>query len=240
MSRVKQARASRLWREQLEAPKPWRRCLCCDAEITRCLKPQARNALRFCSRKCTGIWASVRKVRKVVRHRHKCRGCYRMIFNGMYCTNECRARSLEASSLNRREYARRWRIASLGQSTVPCRECGGDFERVGERQKFCSNECGRRNIQRKRDAKRAARLKAARVDNVDPFEVFKRDGWKCRACGVATPRSLRGKNVDRSPELDHIMPLSLGGEHSYRNTQCLCRMCNQAKGATPAGQLSLL
>ena len=82
-------------------------------------------------------------------------------------------------------------------------------------------------------------MKAASVENVDPIKVFERDKWKCQICGVKTPRKLRGTINDRAPELDHIMPLSRGGAHSYMNTQCLCRKCNAAKSDTPPVQPSL-
>ncbi|MFC5490617.1 HNH endonuclease [Dokdonella soli] len=31
--------------------------------------------------------------------------------------------------------------------------------------------------------------------------------------------------------MDHVIPLSLGGTHTWHNTQCLCRSCNVSKGA---------
>lgn len=48
-----------------------------------------------------------------------------------------------------------------------------------------------------------------------------------------------GVGKDNAPELDHIVSLAEGGEHSMRNTQCLCRKCNQEKGVTTKGQLRL-
>ncbi|MCK4518139.1 HNH endonuclease [Candidatus Babeliales bacterium] len=30
--------------------------------------------------------------------------------------------------------------------------------------------------------------------------------------------------------IDHVIPLSCGGEHSYRNTQLACFRCNSIKG----------
>jgi hypothetical protein len=67
-------------------------------------------------------------------------------------------------------------------------------------------------------------------ESVNPKEVFIRDFWKCQHCGKATPERLRGMMKDSAPELDHILPLVLGGAHSYFNTQCLCRKCNSIKG----------
>lgn len=60
-------------------------------------------------------------------------------------------------------------------------------------------------------------------------DVFLRDGWSCRACGIPTPTELRGLHAHNSPELDHVIPLSRGGDHSVENTQCLCRSCNLLK-----------
>jgi len=69
------------------------------------------------------------------------------------------------------------------------------------------------------------------AEAIDPIKVFDRDGWKCKLCGVDTPRSLRGKTSSRSPELDHVIPLSRGGTHTWGNVQCACRKCNGSKGA---------
>jgi 5-methylcytosine-specific restriction endonuclease McrA len=33
--------------------------------------------------------------------------------------------------------------------------------------------------------------------------------------------------------------LAAGGAHTYRNVQCACHSCNQAKGAKVVGQLRL-
>lgn len=59
--------------------------------------------------------------------------------------------------------------------------------------------------------------------------VFDKAGWKCEFCGEDTPKELKGKNEDNSPELDHIYPISKGGGHIYDNVQLLCRACNAAK-----------
>ncbi len=123
-----------------------------------------------------------------------------------------------------------------------CKECGIVFvpEYGNKRRNFHSDECLRKHSQRIGKATRRARKKAATVEAVDPFAVFSRDGWRCKLCGCRTPKRLRGTTDDRAPELDHVVPLAHGGAHSYANTQCLCRKCNQAKGASVAGQLPLV
>lgn len=87
---------------------------------------------------------------------------------------------------------------------------------------------------------RKMRQKCQTVESVNPFKVFDRDGWICQLCKRKTPKKLRGTIDPRAPELDHIMPVSLGGEHSYRNTQCSCRACNGSKSNRPMGQMLLI
>jgi 5-methylcytosine-specific restriction endonuclease McrA len=84
-----------------------------------------------------------------------------------------------------------------------------------------------------------ARLRRAQVERVDPIKVFDRDAWRCQICGRKTPRERRGSINSNAPELDHIVPLSVGGEHSYRNTQCACRSCNASKGSQVYGQIPM-
>ena len=74
-------------------------------------------------------------------------------------------------------------------------------------------------------------------ENVDPLKVFARDKWRCTLCGVKTPIELRGTLKPNAPELDHILPVSKGGTHTYTNTQCACRRCNSTKADKPLGQM---
>lgn len=85
-----------------------------------------------------------------------------------------------------------------------------------------------------------ARLRSVTIERFDPVEVLERDGWRCHLCGCNTPKRLRGSYEDNAPELDHIVPLAAGGEHSRRNTACACRKCNIAKSDKPLGQMRLM
>jgi len=101
------------------------------------------------------------------------------------------------------------------------------------RGKTCSPECSEilsARLKRQKTKTRRLRKKNVFTEAVDPFKVFKRDGWSCQLCGTETPEALRGKNQPTSPELDHIIPLLHGGPHTYENTQCACRSCNRKKG----------
>ena len=51
-------------------------------------------------------------------------------------------------------------------------------------------------------------------------KVMDRDGDKCAACGETN-----------NPQVDHIMPIYLGGTSTADNLQILCQPCNASKGA---------
>jgi 5-methylcytosine-specific restriction endonuclease McrA len=68
---------------------------------------------------------------------------------------------------------------------------------------------------------RRARLLAVFVEPVDHLSVYERDGWTCQLCHkLMTPATA---------SLDHIIPLAVGGEHSYSNVQAAHRRCNARK-----------
>jgi 5-methylcytosine-specific restriction endonuclease McrA len=87
--------------------------------------------------------------------------------------------------------------------------------------------------------RRAKKAGVPYIYGIKPEQVFARDRWCCQLCGCKTPQRLRGKNQLRSPEVDHIVPISQGGGHTWDNVQCACRKCNQLKRANIRGQLRL-
>ena len=110
---------------------------------------------------------------------------------------------------------------------VCCALCGETFRQTSKKQRFCSSKCKKTLENINKGHRRRARLGSG---TVNPFEIFQRDNWLCQICGIATPRELRGTVKKRAPELDHIVPLSRGGDHSPENTRCTCRGCNARKG----------
>lgn len=128
----------------------------------------------------------------------------------------------------------------------PCADCGAALGRTRLQMKCCF-ACARlreRNSpSRRADKARRKAMQRGRVvgsERFDPLEILARDGWRCHMCGISTPKRLRGTYNDRAPELDHITPLALGGEHSRLNTACACRKCNGTKADRPLGQLRLV
>ncbi|MCD6451660.1 MAG: HNH endonuclease [Acidobacteria bacterium] len=65
------------------------------------------------------------------------------------------------------------------------------------------------------------RLKLTRTN------VFIRDRYRCQYCGKEFPAS--------ELTLDHVIPLTRGGDHSWENLVTACKGCNNRKGArTPS------
>lgn len=119
-----------------------------------------------------------------------------------------------------------------------CRDC----DRIrGQRQRRANPEAarqwareyGRRNAEKRRDyarLRRALKLSGGQpVERIDTAAVMERDHW---ICGICENRILRSRRwPDRlSASMDHVIPLSLGGGHTYENIQAAHLGCNMAKG----------
>jgi 5-methylcytosine-specific restriction endonuclease McrA len=134
----------------------------------------------------------------------------------------------------------------LERKRVVCSICGATVAQSSSgKKRYCSKRCKLQtpaNIEAKKTHRKRqkATRRSATVESVSPLRVFMRDGWRCHLCGGMTDKSKRGTLHPNAPELDHIVPLSKGGEHSYRNTACAHKRCNAAKSDRIIGQPSLL
>lgn len=156
------------------------------------------------------------------------------LFQAKYCSRRCGA------TVNSREYQERIR----DRSPRPCRFCGSVFAPTygDSRSTYCSTECRKKYGYRATNGtthRRRARKFGCEYECVDKIEVFERDGWRCKICGIKTPREKMGRKVKDAPELGHIRSLADGGPHSYANVQCECHRCNRIKGSRSMGQLLL-
>jgi len=61
------------------------------------------------------------------------------------------------------------------------------------------------------------------------LEVFVRDNYTCQYCGRGT----------RELTLDHVVPRSQGGVHSWENVVSACRACNRRKGGRTPEQAGM-
>jgi 5-methylcytosine-specific restriction endonuclease McrA len=221
--------------------------LSCE-HCSKSFRPKRSDRLRFCSRDC-----SFKKLKEVgrlsvgyVRKEHypssrvwvaNCRRCslpFVSRTNVAFCSDDCRA--------------------SPRQVEVSCVECGKLFIRtIGMWQHYCGDDCrdrraatARSKAKKKRRSKygkhwrKRARVLGVEYELVSSLKVFERDGWRCQICGCKTPSHLKGAAHPRAPTIDHRIPISKGGPHTYANIQCACRQCNTRKSNTVViGQLPL-
>lgn len=250
------AAAARARAVQQRRPRPL--CEQCERPVKR-LANGVSNYGRFCSRQCSGAWKTARRIERTppphpcrcgaTRERGKraCRACFASRHSRPCC--QCGAvitgsRRVTCSDVCRRLYLT---VRLTGKKHKPsrvkeytCTQCSTSFLAVKNRKGLCAT-CVRRDG-RKGKGKFRERCKRAGVyydPRVTIHAVFQRDKWRCHLCGRKTPARLRGKNVPASPELDHILPITKGGNHTWDNVACACRECNGRKRDKPLGQLRL-
>lgn len=75
---------------------------------------------------------------------------------------------------------------------------------------------------------RARAAGAKLIEDFTSTEIFERDNWTCYLCEqpvITTPDCFN----PRSATIDHVVPLSKGGQHTRANVQCACLGCNSSK-----------
>jgi len=159
--------------------------------------------------------------------------------NKKYCCKECSHAGY--LKLKRDQWAEEY-----VPRTIICKECGSEFTtECGDKHSvFCCQSCAdkyERNLEhqterhkaymREAKKKREQQLIKQFVSPVSYDALFERDQGICQICGM---RVHPDKHCDSnwSGTIDHIIPLSIGGEHSMSNCQLAHRICNSLKGRT--------
>lgn len=127
---------------------------------------------------------------------------------------------------------------------LDCVDCGVSFVTRPHIKRLRCRSCHATHLRFKQRASAAryrARKRHARTEVFRHEDVFDRDGWRCGLCGKKINRDLVFPHP-KSVSLDHVIPLSLGGEHSMANTQAAHLDCNTRKNAGSIGpeQLRLI
>lgn len=205
--------------------KPIKKCAYCGKEY--------KGQGKYCSRECKDN----QHIKNKTIHTLTCEYCGRSFESERikkYCSEECLTDMMEIKKIKREK-------EKYIPRRVICKECGKEFwtEYGNTRRSFCSDKCSKQYSHRVAKSARRARIKGNGYELFDPHEVLHRDNYTCQICGVKTPIELRGTLDDCAPELDHVIPLALGGEHTRENTQCLCRKCNRIKCATMPDELNI-
>ncbi|MFA5671761.1 MAG: HNH endonuclease signature motif containing protein [Synergistaceae bacterium] len=123
---------------------------------------------------------------------------------------------------------------------VYCQTPSGKMARKKGEKRYKQTPNGKETSKRHRHKQRAQKM-GVLYEIFDPVEIFERDGWRCQHCHKKVQWYGESRTNPLYPNLDHIVCLANGGEHTRRNTQLLCRACNNKKGTNDVGeQLRLL
>lgn len=143
--------------------------------------------------------------------------------------------SLESSLCERCYRSAMFTGKTMQTKTLKCVDCGCDT--VGTKAKKRCSACARKmrnkGIRSDRRIVERARRHGVVVYAVNRVKVYDRDGWTCYVCGVQVVRSKMYRPDQAT--LDHIIPLSLGGPHTYDNVKTCCHRCNSTKSNTMPG-----
>jgi hypothetical protein len=117
---------------------------------------------------------------------------------------------------------------------IACNKCFYDKERIKKNQ-TCSDFCAKINDKSHKNKgkarKRHKKYGTVYVFGITAEKVAKRDGMKCKICGIKVEKHL-GKGWQPSGwSVGHIVPVSAGGATTWDNVQCECFSCNIKKGA---------
>jgi 5-methylcytosine-specific restriction endonuclease McrA len=131
-----------------------------------------------------------------------------------------------------------------------CTVCNEEFQTTMKRRKYCGKAiCKGRgrpwtpqglkepyaSKSRYVQLRRAAEAVGDRT--LTTLTIYEKAGGVCAACGIdtlhpQTPRGERSRRRFNWATLDHIVPLSQGGGHTWDNAQLLCLSCNSRKSHT--------
>lgn len=90
--------------------------------------------------------------------------------------------------------------------------------------RFCSRVCMHRYFAGRNTAKRRAQKKGAdQAEDIDLAQLAKRDGFICHIC--------KGRVLPPDASIDHLIPLSKGGQHIWANVALAHGRCNSRRGA---------
>lgn len=185
-----------------------------------------------CSRKCREALSL--KAKRLERGERACVRCGSPTPDWMrrYCGPECLASVASARSIMA---SAEWRMAHPIVARA-CAQCGTEFTPRSSHKhiKYCSKTCRLEafNASPERQGKshhRRAMKYGVEYQEIRREDVFERDGWRCQICGRKTPPERSGTKHANAPELDHRVPMSRGGGHTFGNVQCACRACNVKK-----------
>jgi hypothetical protein len=121
--------------------------------------------------------------------------------------------------------------------TIVCK-CGKTFETKSETKTDC-NRCVTRRY-KSDHRKRARRYGVKYQPGIKRTYIFERDSYKCHICKKMCRIGKAWSNHPLDPTIDHLIPMSLGGDHVVENLATACFSCNSVKSNVLGGDQLML
>lgn len=191
----------------------WRKT--CSDECARVLTAETAAERRMNWPKCSVWFRSCGHCGVVFTARHHSQA---------YCGDGC------AESAKRDAYVEyQKRRSEMARGPFPCAGCGtGQFPRRDSKCDVCKAEAKRRHRRRAKRKRRALKL-GVESEPYTLAEISLRDGYRCGLCDQKVPMD-RVVPHSKAPTIDHIVPLSRGGDDIRANVQLAHFLCNSLKG----------
>lgn len=217
------------------------KCVHCNKEFE-----PTNGRQKYCNQRCRAKHNSKKFYKKVPLMDKKCKECGAKFTTNQkqqtYCSRKCSERS---EAKRQKERATIARLENWKANPLVCKQCGVYFVKKDGKQKYCSRECRcrwnnenkSRELLAKRDLKRYHTMMGnGHYDrSISVKSLVERAGLKCGICGEFTDMGdhyfkngtfIAGENY---PSVDHILPISKGGTHTWDNVQLAHRRCNTKK-----------
>lgn len=197
----------------------------------RCGKPFESYKALYCSTKCREIPDELKKVnlyKPNLKVSRQCIYCSKVFETGRanqkFCNKDC-------SYQYRLKQLHEQRKDEATHYSKRCKECGKHFTCTRSKAKYCSSACNIRCGNRQKETTRRKRImKNGKVDwDISIERLLKRDGHVCYLCGEQVITNI-DTNDDYYPSIEHIIPVSKGGTHTWGNVKLAHRYCNTIKG----------
>jgi len=211
-----------------------KQCLVCQADFEprKIGRPQVCCS-SFCANKRHRELERIKKLNPIVEK--KCDQCHKLFLTNIkaqhFCSAKCRFESNRVIVKNRY----RERNPLPANWNYDCDDCGKLVERTleqgpvnkGRYGRFCLTCTKRRKVSRYRK-KTVRRQGIVKPGNIHYDEVFARDNGVCWLCDEAVDPALPRVSAGGGT-IDHVIPISKGGEDTLENCRLAHWSCNNRK-----------
>ena len=153
--------------------------------------------------------------------------------NAKFCSRPCKDR-------HHKDYVIAARLVT--KPARRCAWCGVDMpQSMRSDAAFCSETCNSRAHQSVRRFRRRAGVTSPRAGALPSFiDIAERDHWMCGICRKPVNKTRKFPDP-LAGSIDHLLPVSCGGDHDPSNLQLAHFRCNWTKGSSAVNdQLRLL